>query len=257
LSDCSRTAPRRTTATLSAFSRTISPPTQHPIARARVRAQTRINIPRISCVPICSNATKLRRFNGRKSQLLIAHDHLGRSPPYSSAASSERSPTGGDLKSFCNRAICLLVRRAASPGSREHDATSDGVPFDRVGPNPERLASLTWPSPSSHPQNICWARRRPSDVAARNMPQRQPPLRPAARNDCSSGLTPSRFWTSPTRWSDGSRLTLRVATGTNKWWKRSKAIASAGEQKRTTKCCLAQEIFELVFISRSKNTDLT
>jgi hypothetical protein len=175
LSDCSRTAPRRTTATLSAFSRTISPPTQHPIARARVRAQTRINIPRISCVPICSNATKLRRFNGRKSQLLIAHDHLGRSPPYSSAASSERSPTGGDLKSFCNRAICLLVRRAASPGSREHDATSDGVPFDRVGPNPERLASLTWPSPSSHPQNICWARRRPSDVAARNMPQRQPP----------------------------------------------------------------------------------
>jgi hypothetical protein len=91
-------------------------------------------------------------------------------------------------------------------------------------------------------------------------PTSAPPLRPdprAARNDCSSGLTPSRFWTSPTRWSDGSRLTLRVATGTNKWWKRSKAIASAGEQKRTTKCCLAQEIFELVFISRSKNTDLT
>jgi len=83
-----------------AESRTISPPTQHPIARARVRAQTRINMPRISCVPICSNATKLRRFNGRRSQLLMSSVR-GRSPPDPSAAVGRSFPLrrAGDLRS--------------------------------------------------------------------------------------------------------------------------------------------------------------
>jgi len=37
---------------------------------------------------------------------------------------------------------------------------------------------------------------------------------------------------------------------------RTGRVRSADEQIRTTKCCLAQEIFGLVFVPRSNNTDL-